>query len=180
MMNLYDKMVMDSETVQAEAKARRKYFKHIGELKQDQAKVAILFRTVPNEPENCLVVGPKFLSDNYHNDFMKALESDEGQSSFELGTYIGRVKFSDGVDMLAFLHNDGFIKKMPTKDVVVVYGPGEEGKISLDKLNQLIADERGTSIAGLTVQETSTKTSEKTEKKTKTVKKANAKKTAKV
>ena len=144
---------MDSDSINAEAKARRKNYKHIGELKQDRAKVAIIFRTVPGEPENCLVIGPKFLSDTYHNDFMKALESSEGQASFELGQYLARQKFSDGVDMLALLHNDKYIKKMPSANVIVTYGPGEEGKISLDKLNEMIAKDMGISLQELSVKE---------------------------
>jgi len=172
MLNLYDKLVMDSATINAEAKARRKYYKHIGELTQDRAKVAIIFRTVPGEAENCLVIGPKFLSDIQHNDFMKALESPEGQASFELGTYLARQKFSDGTDMLAMLHVDNFIKKMKTKDVIVTYGPGDDGRVSLDKLNQMIADEKNISVSELAVKEDKSK-----EKKPN--KKANAKETPK-
>ena len=153
MLNLYDKMVMDASSADVEAKLARKYFKHIGLLKDDGAKVAILFRTVPEEPENCLVIGPKFLSDVYHNAFMKALESAEGQASFELGTYLARQKFPDGIDMLALLHNDNYIKKIPTEKIMVTYGPGEEGKIGLDKLNEMIAKDMGVTLAELSVKE---------------------------
>ncbi len=173
MFNLYDKMVMDASSADVEAKLARKYFKHIGLLKDDGAKVAIIFRTVPEEPENCLVIGPKFLSDVYHNAFMRALESAEGQASFELGTYLARQKFPDGIDMLALLHNDNYIKKIPTANVIVTYGPGEEGKIGLDKLNQMIADDMGISLTELSVKEDKPKTAAKSNKK------PNAKETAK-
>lgn len=166
-------MVMDASSADVEAKLARKYFKHIGILKDDGAKVAIIFRTVPEEPENCLVIGPKFLSDVYHNAFMRALESAEGQASFELGTYLARQKFPDGIDMLALLHNDNYIKKIPTANVIVTYGPGEEGKISLDKLNQMIADDMGISLTQLSVKEDKPKTASKSNKK------PNAKETAK-
>jgi len=173
MFNLYDKMVMDASSADVEAKLARKYFKHIGILKDDGAKVAIIFRTVPEEPENCLVIGPKFLSDVYHNAFMRALESAEGQASFELGTYLARQKFPDGIDMLALLHNDNYIKKIPTDNVIVTYGPGNEGKIGLDKLNQMIADDMGISLTELSVKEDKPKTAAKSNKK------PNAKETAK-
>ncbi len=173
MFNLYDKMVMDASSADVEAKLARKYFKHIGILKDDGAKVAIIFRTVPEEPENCLVIGPKFLSDVYHNAFMRALESAEGQASFELGTYLARQKFPDGIDMLALLHNDNYIKKIATANVIVTYGPGEEGKIGLDKLNQMIADDMGISLKELSVKEDKPKTASKSNKK------PNAKETAK-
>lgn len=166
-------MVMDASSADVEAKLARKYFKHIGILKDDGAKVAIIFRTVPEEPENCLVIGPKFLSDVYHNAFMRALESAEGQASFELGTYLARQKFPDGIDMLALLHNDNYIKKIATANVIVTYGPGEEGKIGLDKLNQMIADDMGISLKELSVKEDKPKTASKSNKK------PNAKETAK-
>lgn len=173
MFNLYDKMVMDASSADVEAKLARKNFKHIGLLKDDGAKVAIIFRTVPEEPEYCLVIGPKFLSDVYHNAFMRALESAEGQASFELGTYIARQKFPDGIDMLALLHNDNYIKKMPTANVIVTYGPGEEGKIALDKLNEMIAKDMGISLTELSVKEDKPKAAAKSNKK------PNAKETAK-
>ena len=165
MFNLYDKLVMDSASIQSEAKKNRKYYKHIGELKIDGAKIAILFRTVPAEPENCLVIGPKFLSDLYHDSFMRSLESAEGQASFELGSYIARQKFPDGVDMLAFLHNSNYIKKVPTANVIVTYGPGEEGRIGLDKLNEMIAKDMGISLTELSVKEDKPKAAAKSNKK---------------
>jgi hypothetical protein len=173
MLNLYDKMVMDSAAVTADAKARRVNLKHIGELKGDGAKVIILFRTVPGEPENCLVMGPKFLPDTYHNALMKAVESQEGQTSFELGTYLGRQKFPDGIDMLALLHNDNYIKKMPTANVIVTYGPGTEGKIALDNLNEMIAKDMNISLYELSVKEGTPKIAKKKNKK------SDAKETAK-
>jgi hypothetical protein len=104
---------------------------------------------------------------------MRALESSEGQASFELGTYLARQKFSDGVDMLAFLHLQRYIKKMSTKDIIVTYGPGEEGKISLDKLNEMIAADMNISVDELAIKENKPKSSAKNNKK------SNAKETAK-
>ena len=42
----------------------KRHFKHIGELADEsKAKVVIVYRTVPGESNNCLVVGTKFLPD---------------------------------------------------------------------------------------------------------------------
>ena len=60
----------------------RRHFKHVGELVDGGAKVVIMYRTVPDEPNNCLVVGTKFLPDLYHNSLMKAVESDGGNIRF--------------------------------------------------------------------------------------------------
>ena len=122
---------------------------------------------MPDESGQCLVIGPKFLDDTNHNAFMKALESQEGQSSFELGTYLNRTTFPDGTNMLSFLHQGNYIKKIPTNNVVVTMGTGNDGEVSLDELNKLIAKERGVKVSELAVQDPTPKqTSDATKKKT--------------
>jgi len=135
-------MPMDIQGTNQNVEDNRRKFKHIGKLKDSGANVAIIFRTVPEESNNCLVVGPKFLDDTNHNSFMKALESQEGQDSFELGSYLNRTSFPDGTNMLAFLHSGNYIKKIPTKNVTVTMGSGNDGEVSLDELNKLIAKEK--------------------------------------
>jgi hypothetical protein len=142
-------MPMDIQGTSETVESNRKKIKHIGHLKVDNSKVAIIFRTVPDEPENCLVMGPKFLDNTYHDAFMKALESSEGQDAFELGTHLSKSRFPDGLNMLAFLHENNFIKKMSTESVVVTMGVGNEGSVPLNELNEMIAEERGVSVAEL-------------------------------
>ena len=144
-------MPMDAQGTTETVESNRKKIKHIGKLKDGGAAVAIIFRTVPGEPKNCLVIGPKFLDDTNHNAFMKALESREGQDSFELGTYLNRVSFPDGTNMLGFLHQGNYIKKIPTKNIIVTMGSGTDGQVSLDELNKLIAKERGVKVEELAV-----------------------------
>ena len=160
-------MPMDVEGTAQTVASNRRQFKHIGKLKDGGANVAIIFRTVPEEPNNCLVIGPKFLDDTNHNAFMKALESTEGQSSFELGTYLSRVSFPDGTNMLAFLHQGNYIKKRETKDIMVTMGSGTDGQVSLDELNKLIAEERGVKVSELAVLDPTPKqTADASKKKT--------------
>ena len=160
-------MPMDIQGSNKVVEGNRKKFKHIGRLKESGANVAIIFRTVPDEPNHCLVIGPKFLDDNNHNAFMKAIESQEGPASFELGTYLNRTVFPDGTNMLAFLHQGNYIKKMPTKNIVVTMGSGNDGEVSLDELNKLIAKERGVKVSELAVQDpTPNQTADATKKKT--------------
>jgi len=172
MFNLYDKLVMDSASINPETKDKIKYYKHIGELKSDRTNVIILFRTVPKEPDSCLVIGPKFLSDVYRESLTRALESADGQASFEFGTYLSHQKFPDGVEILAFLHIENYIKKMSTEDVIVTYGPGKEGKIPLNKLNEMIAADLNMSLIELSIKDGPSSERKKN-------KKSNAKETAK-
>ena len=144
-------MPMDAQGTTETVESNRKKIKHIGKLKDGGAAVAIIFRTVPGEPKNCLVIGPKFLDTNYHDTFMKALESAEGQSAFELGHHLMKSRFSDGVEILPFLHQNNFIKKMPTENVIVTMGLGNIGEVSLDELNELIAKQKGISVDELSL-----------------------------
>ena len=144
-------MPMDAQGTTETVESNRKKIKHIGKLKDGGAAVAILFRTVPGEPKNCLVIGPKFLDENYQNTFMKALESAEGQSAFELGHHLMKSRFSDGVEILPFLHKNNFIKKMPTENVIVTMGVGNADEVSLDELNELIAKQKGISVDELSL-----------------------------
>ena len=144
-------MPMDAQGTTETVDSNRKKIKHIGKLKDSGAAVAIIFRTVPGEPKNCLVIGPKFLDENYQNTFMKALESAEGQSAFELGHHLMKSRFSDGVEILPYLHQNNFIKKMPTENVIVTMGLGNTGEVSLDELNELIAKQKGISVDELSL-----------------------------
>ena len=152
----------------------KRHFKHIGELADEsKAKVVIMYRTVPGEADNCLVVGTKFLPDMYHNALMKAVESEGGQEAEEFADFASRQTFPDGTNMLSLLHNDNYIKKFKTKDIMVTYGSGEDGRILLNKLNEMIAKEKGVSVKDLAKDPDAP--AEKTTKKT--TKKADAKKT---
>ena len=153
----------------------KRHFKHIGELADtSKAKVVIMYRTVPGEPDNCLVVGTKFLPDMYHNALMKAVESAGGQEAEEFSDFASRQTFPDGTNMLAMLHNDNYIKKFKTKEIMVTYGNTEDGRILLNKLNEIIAKEKGTTVKEMAKDpEAEAKATAK-----KTTKKADAKTTA--
>jgi hypothetical protein len=127
----------------------KRHFKHIGELVDGGAKVVIMYRTVPGEPNNCLVVGTKFLPDMYHNALMKAVESEGGQDADEFADFASRQTFPDGTNMLAMMHNDNY----------------------LNKLNEMVAKEKGTTVKDMAADPDAPAPAKKTTKK------ADAKKT---
>jgi len=154
----------------------KRHFKHVGELVDGGSKVVIVYRTVPGEPDNCLVVGTKFLPDMYFTALMKAVEGDAGQDAEELADYLGRQTFPDGTNMLAMMHNDNYIKKFKTKDIMVTFGNTADGRILLNKLNEMIAKEKGIKVSELQTDPTATAEAPKAVKKA-TTNKADAKKT---
>jgi ATP-dependent protease HslVU (ClpYQ) peptidase subunit len=51
--------------------------------------------------------------------------------------------------MLAMMHNDNYIKKFKTKEIMVTFGNTADGRILLNKLNEMIAKEKGVKVADL-------------------------------
>jgi hypothetical protein len=149
----------------------KRHFKHSGELVDGGAKGVIMYRTVPGEPNNCLVVGTKFLPDMYHNALMKAVESAGGQDADEFADFASRQTFPDGTNMLAMMHNDNYIKKFKTNEIMVTFGNTTEGRILLNKLNEMVAKEKGTTVEAMAADPDAPAPAKKT------VKKADAKKT---
>jgi len=154
----------------------KRHFKHIGELVDGGSKVVIMYRTVPGEPDNCLVVGTKFLTDLYHNSLMKAVESDGGQDAEEFADFASRQTFPDGTNMLAMMHNDNYIKKFKTNEIMVTFGNTADGRILLNKLNEMVAKEKGVKVSELTKDPDAPAEAPKAVKKA-TTKKADAKET---
>jgi len=118
--------------------------KHVGQINNTGSRVAVVFRVVPGEPNNCLVVYSDSLPNIYHDGLMEILESTEGQAEFELGNILGRKMFADGNYVLATLHGGNFIRKIPTE--IVTMTPGGKQAIPLNDLNNLIADQKGVTI----------------------------------
>ena len=143
----------------------KRHFKHIGELVDGGAKVVIMYRTVPGEPNNCLVVGTKFLPDLYHNALMKAVESEGGQDADEFADFASRQTFPDGTNMLAMMHNDNYIKKFKTNEIMVTFGNTADGRILLNKLNEMVAKEKGTTVKEMAADPEAKAPAKKTTKK---------------
>ena len=137
--------------------------KHIGKMKNNSARLAIVYRTLPGEPTNCLVVGTQGLADSYHDSLMSLLESDTAQQANELADALAVRKFPDGSVMLGYLHTYGHLKKVPTNMVLMT--PDSQTQIQLDELNKIIADQKGITIDQLAVNDGS----EPAPKTTKTV-----------
>jgi hypothetical protein len=129
--------------------------KHVGKMKNNSARVAVVYRTLPGDPLSALVVGTQGLVDSYHDTLMSILESDQGQQSNELADILAVRKFPDGNVMLGYLHNNGHLKKVPTNMVYMT--PDSQTTLPLDQLNKLIADQKGIALEDLAVNDGSQK-----------------------
>lgn len=116
-------------------------------MANNQRRVVVAYRVVPGEPENCIVVTTENLAAEEHDTLMKLVESAAGQEAEELATAMARTPLPDGSNMLARFHTTGKMVKVPTANVEMV--PNRNTSILLSELNQLIADQRGVTVADL-------------------------------
>ena len=108
------------------------FIKHIGTHKGTNQRLSVVFLQLPDDKENALVVYSDSLPDKYHDDFMSAVESPEGQSSAQLYEVLSRKLFWHGSPMLDTLHKEGLLEKMPTSSIIM--NPNGQTQIALDDL----------------------------------------------
>jgi hypothetical protein len=125
--------------------------KHVGKMKNNGARVAVAFRTIPGDPHSALVIGTNGLADAYHDSLMSLIESEGAQQANELADVLAVRKFPDGSNMLEWLHSRGSLKKVPTN--LVLMTPDTKSSIQLDELNILIADQKGLTLEQLAITE---------------------------
>lgn len=125
--------------------------KHVGRLKKSQRKVIVAYRTLPGDPNSCVCVTTENLEAADHDSLIKLVESNAGQNSYEFVQAMARTTLSDGSNMLARFHTTGKMVKMPTSEVEMT--PDLSTKIDLDELNKIIAQQKGVTIAELSLTE---------------------------
>jgi hypothetical protein len=112
--------------------------KHIG--RHNNKKVIILYREVPEEAHMCLVTYSDALPRKYHDTIMPILESQPGQAADVFAEALHRNLLHDGRNILGSLHKEGFIKKVPTNQVIVTATPTSQ--VRLDELNNILSEMR--------------------------------------
>ena len=131
--------------------------KHVGKMKNNAARVAVVYRTIPEEASNALVVGTSGLPDAYHDALMSVIESEAGQQANELADILATRRFPDGDVILSWLHARGHLKKVPTN--LVLMTPNTQTQIPLNDLNKMIADQKGLTVEELAITDGSQKLS---------------------
>ena len=124
-----------------------KTLKHIGKMKNTGAKVLVVFRTLPGESNQALVLPVAQLPDAYHDSIMQLVESDQAQEAFEFGEMMFIRTFPDGRPMLRAMQADNRLQKVPTD--LVTMTPTPTSDIALDQLNILIAEQKNVAVDDL-------------------------------
>lgn len=123
--------------------------KHVGRTKQGKKKCGVAYRVVPGEPENCLVVFSESLDAGDHDAMITLIESNAGQTAYELADAMARTRLPDGRNMLHTFHRTGKLIKVPTNTIEMT--PNSNTTVNLDELNQHIAEQQGKTVNDLAV-----------------------------
>ena len=121
--------------------------KHVGKMKNNGAKLAVVFRTLPGESNMTLVLPVTQLSDSYHDSIMTMVETDQCQEAYELGEMMFIRTFPDGRPMLQAMQADGRLQKVATDTVTMT--PTANDTVVLSALNTLIAEQKNCAVDDL-------------------------------
>ena len=107
--------------------------KHVARFIDSGRKCLVAYRTLPGDAYSCLVIPTENLPEAQHDALINIVESSAAQSANEFAEVLARQQFPDGSIMLAALHTQGKLIKVPTDAVEMI--PNFSAKVRLDKLN---------------------------------------------
>ena len=105
--------------------------KHVGKF--GNKPCVVVFRQVPNEPNNCLIVESGSLPDGKHDELMNVVASLEGQEANDVSEVLARRQFPDGTNILSDLHFAKKLQKVSTDMVFLT--PTPNTRIALSEVN---------------------------------------------
>lgn len=122
-----------------------KFIKHVGQVVSTGKKCVVVFRTIPNDTNSCLVIQTEDIPTLYHDDVINAVESDSAQEDMDFYKFAQRTQYHDGRNMLEGSHKSGWLVKYSTEQVMML--PTLEHKILLKELNEQL-DRAGRTTSG--------------------------------
>jgi hypothetical protein len=123
--------------------------KHVGRFVANGRKCLVAYRSLPGDAYNCLVVPTENLPDDQHDALIQLVESPSAQESHEFAEVLARARMPDGSIMLAALHTQGKLVKVPTDQVEMI--PNFQTRVRLDELNVTIAQQMGIAVDDLAI-----------------------------
>ena len=123
--------------------------KHVGRIVSTGRKCIVVYRTLPGDAFNALIIPTENLSESYHDALINLVDSTSAQTSNELSEVLARALFPDGSTMLPSLHVKGLLNKVPTDQILMTPNPSQS--ILLSELNQIIAEQLGVSVQDLSI-----------------------------
>ena len=115
--------------------------KHVGQIINTQRRCVVVFREVPDEPDQCLVVDTDALQDWMHDDVVNAVEAPGAQASPNFYEYAQRTMFTDGSNMLQAMNAKNLLQKVSTDNIMMT--PNQTTQVKLNELNDIIREQSG-------------------------------------
>ncbi len=113
--------------------------RHIGSIKNTGSDVIVVYRSLPDESDKCLVIFRDSIPEVYIHKVLTFVNG-VGQRSVDLFEVMHEAGLLEGQNMLSTLYKHGMLKKYSTSDIVM--RPGGQQTIRLDELNKIIDDEK--------------------------------------
>jgi len=95
--------------------------KHVGKF--GEKPCIVVFRELPGEQDNCLIVQTDNLESRQHDDLMNVIQSSEAQQANDISEVLFRRQFTDGSNMLNTLHYGKKLQKVPVGLVQLTPAP---------------------------------------------------------
>jgi len=131
--------------------ARAPFIKHVGRHAGTGQRLSVVFMSLPDEPDSALAVYSDTLPDRYHDSYMEAIESNEGQSTNNLYEVLSRKVFWHGKVMLDTLHSEGHLSKIPTNQIIMT--PNTQTNVPLNEINDAMNSTEDTTVENVEPQE---------------------------
>lgn len=126
--------------------------KHAGQLLNTGVRVAVVFRKLPNDEANCLIVETERLPDSYHDYLIQCLNSKESVETNDFYEVLNRRTFPDGLNCLTALHQRGYLRKEPVTNITMLPLPGQAVPLALinatidKKVDEYMAKQAGQQV----------------------------------
>ena len=127
------------------------FIKHVGRHKGTGQRLSVVFMSLPDDPNNALAVYSDTLPDRYHDSYMEAIESNEGQTTNNLYEVLSRKVFWHGKVMLDTLHSEGHLSKIPTDQIIMT--PNTQTNVPLNEINDAMNSTEQESVESVEPQE---------------------------
>lgn len=93
----------------------------------------VIYREIPKEPHNCIVVYTDSLTPQWHDELLSIVHGPEAQNTPDLFMILNNKQFPDGAIVLQALHYGDKLTRLGTDQVLLQPAPGQS--VPLNQLN---------------------------------------------
>ena len=114
-----------------------KMVKHLAKIRDSDARVLVIFMTIPGEEDSALVLHMDTLQDHIRDEISELVETPEAQNVTDFGVLLKRKtlkSLAPNISALDWLHSSRKLEKVLTKNVIMT--PNSMVRMPLNTLNE--------------------------------------------